>query len=244
MVGISVGMGLVYAPRSLGGGLEEHTASHVVRCERAHGGAEPADASRGFTSLVARMLTGDAEAFRLVYRAVQPGLIRYMTALVGAGEAEDVASETWAQAVRDLHRFRGDGDGFRAWITTIGRHRALDHLRAKDRRPIVDTPVDELADRAGGDDTEQGALESMSTAEVLVVIRSLPPDQAEAVLLRAVMGLDARTAGKVLGKRAGAVRTAAYRGLRTLTDRLDQDPKGAPRQRGDAFPGDNAHEME
>jgi len=31
-----------------------------------------------------------------------------------------------------------------------------------------------------------------------------------------VLGLDAESAGKVLGKRAGAVRTAAYRGLRTL----------------------------
>jgi RNA polymerase sigma-70 factor (ECF subfamily) len=44
----------------------------------------------------------------------------------------------------------------------------------------------------------------------------LPPDQAEAVLLRAVIGLDATTAAHVLGKRPGAIRTAAYRGLRTL----------------------------
>jgi RNA polymerase sigma-70 factor (ECF subfamily) len=50
----------------------------------------------------------------------------------------------------------------------------------------------------------------------------LPPDQAEAVLLRVVVGLDAESAGKVLGKRAGAVRTAAYRGLRTLASRLEQ----------------------
>jgi RNA polymerase sigma-70 factor, ECF subfamily len=50
----------------------------------------------------------------------------------------------------------------------------------------------------------------------------LPPDQAEAVLLRAVLGLDARTAGQVLGKRAGAVRTAAHRGLTTLARRLEE----------------------
>jgi RNA polymerase sigma-70 factor (ECF subfamily) len=49
----------------------------------------------------------------------------------------------------------------------------------------------------------------------------LPPDQAEAVLLRAVLGLDAQTAGHVLGKRPGAIRTAAYRGLRTLAGRLE-----------------------
>jgi RNA polymerase sigma-70 factor, ECF subfamily len=49
----------------------------------------------------------------------------------------------------------------------------------------------------------------------------LPPDQAEAVLLRAVLGLDAQTAARILGKRPGAVRTAAYRGLRTLARELD-----------------------
>ncbi|HTX28443.1 MAG TPA: sigma factor-like helix-turn-helix DNA-binding protein, partial [Streptosporangiaceae bacterium] len=50
--------------------------------------------------------------------------------------------------------------------------------------------------------------------------------QAEAVLLRAVLGLDAATAAKVLGKRPGAVRTAAYRGLHTLATRLDAGTLG------------------
>jgi len=42
------------------------------------------------------------------------------------------------------------------------------------------------------------------------------------VLLRVVVGLDAVTAAKVLGKRPGAVRVAAHRGLRTLAARLQQ----------------------
>src|SRR5258708_1130340 len=52
-------------------------------------------------------------------------------------------------------------------------------------------------------------------------IAALPPDQAEAVLLRAGVGLDAATAAQALGKRPGAVRTAAHRGLRTLARHLD-----------------------
>jgi len=35
------------------------------------------------------------------------------------------------------------------------------------------------------------------------------------------MGLDAKSAAQVAGKRAGAIRTAAYRGLKTLASRLD-----------------------
>jgi RNA polymerase sigma-70 factor (ECF subfamily) len=37
-----------------------------------------------------------------------------------------------------------------------------------------------------------------------------------------VMGLDAVTAGRVLGKRPGAVRMASYRGLRRLSGWLEQ----------------------
>ena len=68
-------------------------------------------------------------------------------------------------------------------------------------------------------------MDTVSTQAAVAMIADLPPDQAEAVMLRVVMGLDAESAGRVLGKKAGAVRTAAYRGLRKLATRLEQaDP--------------------
>ena len=73
----------------------------------------------------------------------------------------------------------------------------------------------------GGDDTAGAAEESLSTTRAIELIAGLPPDQAEAVLLRAVVGLDAKSAAAVLGKRPGAVRVAAHRGLKTLAARLD-----------------------
>jgi RNA polymerase sigma-70 factor (ECF subfamily) len=163
---------------------------------------------------------GDDEAFRTLYRAVQPALLRYLGVLVGA-DAEDVASETWLQIVRDLRGFRGTGDGFRAWAATIARHRAMDHLRRHRRRPALATPIELLAELAGDQDTAARAVESVSTDAAIALIATLPREQAEAVLLRVVMGLDADAAARVLGKRAGAVRTAAYRGLRRLADYLD-----------------------
>ncbi len=175
----------------------------------------------GLAAAVGRAQDGDAEAFRALYRDTQPRLLRYLHTLVGA-DAEDVASETWLQVTRDLAGFTGDYDGFRGWVATIARHRALDHLRQHARRPpAVPVPAADLADRPGPDDTAEGALEALSTGAALALIHTLPADQAEAVLLRAVLGLDAQTAASVLGKRPGAVRTAAYRGLRTLATRLE-----------------------
>jgi len=82
-------------------------------------------------------------------------------------------------------------------------------------------PVEDLAFLAAPDDTAARAIEAVTTDAALSLIASLPPDQAEAVLLRAVMGLDAKSAAQVAGKRAGAIRTAAYRGLKTLASRLE-----------------------
>jgi RNA polymerase sigma-70 factor (ECF subfamily) len=167
---------------------------------------------------------GSSAAFRLLYRDTQPRLLRYLRTLVG-DDAEDVASEAWLQIARDLRNFSGDLDGFRGWASTIARHRALDHIRHSARRPAAAVSDEDLASLAAADDTAARAIEAVATNAAIRLIATLPSDQAEAVLLRAVIGLDAQSAGNILGKRAGAVRTAAYRGLRALAKRLDQLPE-------------------
>lgn len=162
---------------------------------------------------------GDEDAFRLLYRAVHPGLIRYLWAHAGDA-AEDLAAETWLRVSRDLGKFRGDEAGFRGWVTTIGRHRVLDHLRQQGRQPPTGAPVELLAHLPAPEDTESAVLEALATADALQMISGLPSTQAEAVLLTVVMQLDAKTAGKVMGKRAGAVRVATHRGLRRLAEQL------------------------
>jgi RNA polymerase sigma-70 factor (ECF subfamily) len=178
-------------------------------------------------ALVTRAQRGDEAAFRALYREVNPGLVRYLRTLVGA-DAEDVASETWLQVSRDLPQFR-DPRTFRGWAATIARHRALDHLRHERRRPSTPVPVEDLTAIPDLVDVGERAADSAATRSALDLIARLPRDQAEAVLLRVVVGLDAQTAGKVLGKRAGAVRTAAYRGLRRLAEWVAADPEGVGR---------------
>jgi RNA polymerase sigma-70 factor (ECF subfamily) len=169
---------------------------------------------------------GDENAFRVLYRAVQPGLLRYLRVLVGE-DAEDVASEAWLHIARDLLTFKGDEDGFRGWAATIARNRALDHRRHQRRRPVSAATDEQLAEVPAREDTAETAVDSIDTDAALALIARLPRDQAEAVLLRAVMGLDAAAAAKVLGKRAGAVRMAAHRGLRALADLIPETRRSA-----------------
>ncbi|GHE65363.1 RNA polymerase sigma24 factor [Streptomyces spiralis] len=168
---------------------------------------------------VARAQDGDELAFAVAYRIVQPGLLGYLRGLVG-DDAEDVASDAWLEITRDLGRFQGDGAGFRGWTATIARHRALDHLRRKRVRPRAGGTEQDVLDLPAPHSTHDQAMEFLSTERALELVRGLPRDQAEAVLLRVVVGLDGPAAARVLGKRPGAVRTATHRGLKRLARRL------------------------
>jgi RNA polymerase sigma-70 factor (ECF subfamily) len=161
---------------------------------------------------------GGPEGVAVLWRTLNPGLERYLATLVGQS-AQDVASETWLQAARDLPAFRGDAAGFRVWLFRIGRNRAIDELRREGRRreELRAEPV-ELAEFVP--DAATAAEERSGTDRVLALLARLPREQAEAVMLRAVFGLDAKTCAQILGKRPGAVRVAAMRGLRGLGELL------------------------
>lgn len=170
------------------------------------------------TGALTAALDGDEAGFTKLWLALHPALLRYLRVIVGEA-AEDVASETWLQAARDLVRFRGDFLGFRVWLFRIARHRAIDDRRRVRRQneDLYDDAQEKLA-LAVSLDAETEAIDRLSTGWALEVIASLPRDQAEAVMLRVVAGLDVAQTAQVLGKRPGAVRIAAMRGLRRLAN--------------------------
>jgi RNA polymerase sigma-70 factor (ECF subfamily) len=165
---------------------------------------------------------GAADGVAVLWRELNPPLERYLGALVGQS-AQDIASETWLQAARDLRTFRGDAAGFRVWLFRIGRNRAIDEQRrvGRQREDLLAEPG-EFAGAAP--DAAAVAEERWGTERAMALLARLPREQAEAVLLRSVAGLDAKECGRILGKRPGAVRVAAMRGLRGLAVILEAEP--------------------
>jgi RNA polymerase sigma-70 factor (ECF subfamily) len=169
---------------------------------------------------------GDETGFALLWRAYQPGLLRYLRVVVGAA-AEDVASETWLQVARDLSGYRGGHDGFQVWLFRVARHRAIDDRRWVRRRPEELVEPGSVPARVSVDAWTE-AVEQLDTEWALAVIGTLPPDQAEAVLLRVVVGLDVAGTAAVLRKRPGAVRVATLRGLRRLAEHTEVRQRRPP----------------
>jgi RNA polymerase sigma-70 factor (ECF subfamily) len=148
-------------------------------------------------------------------------LLRYLT-VRGNHAPEDVAAETWLHVIRDLGGFEGGVAEFRAWLFTVARNRAIDQSRARAARPAI--PVADPAE-AGGErgspSAEQAAEDRAATDAALRLVATLPPEQAEMVMLRVVAGLDVASVADLVGKTPGAVRVAVHRALKSLS----QDPR-------------------
>jgi RNA polymerase sigma-70 factor (ECF subfamily) len=181
----------------------------------------PAPTDVDLAAALAAAQNGDRHGYATLWRAHQPAVLRYLHVVIG-DHAEDTASETWLHVIRDLHRFHGDLNAFRGWLFRIARHRALDEKRRR-ARPLPSDPA-----AVPAPDAATTALEDEGTTWALRIIATLPADQAEAVMLRVVAGLDVATTAHILGKRPGAVRIAAMRGLRRLATHPQVHARTAP----------------
>jgi RNA polymerase sigma-70 factor (ECF subfamily) len=167
-----------------------------------------------FETVLAGARNGDEAAFARLWRDLNPPLLRYLS--LGGDPADEIAAETWLTVVRGLDTFTGDEMGWRAWVFTTARRRAVDAARRRGREARVGGSATGWV--ATVRDCAEDVMDTWSTQEAVTLVRRLPPLQAEVVLLRVVAGLPVSEVAEVLGRTPGAVRVAAHRGLRALAD--------------------------
>lgn len=167
---------------------------------------------------------GSDDAFARLWREYHPGLLRYL-AVKSASDAEDLAADVWFNVVRALPAFEGTEHGFRSWLFTTARNRLTDWYRGTDRRPEV-IQTESLLCIASRVSVEGEVADRSGTDAAVALIATLPHDQAEAVMLRVVVGLDVSDVADIMGRTPGSVRVLCHRGLRHLERRLDHSPTG------------------
>lgn len=173
-----------------------------------------------FPDVLVRAQHGDEGAFTLLFRAMQPMLLRYLTVLAGPSAAEDLAAETWVGALRGLVKFRGNESDLRGWLVTIARARWVDSVRASARRPeeLTDAPPEHFAP----DDVATAVVERAASDEAIALIATLPAEQAEIVTLRVVAQFEVAEVAEITGKTANHVRVLCHRGLRRLAQLVSE----------------------
>ncbi|CAB4665174.1 unannotated protein [freshwater metagenome] len=160
-----------------------------------------------FDYLVQQAITGDDAAFTSLWRHFNPRMVRYLRMFTN--EPEDLCSEVWIKIAGSIKGFEGDASAFKGWIYTIARNAATDLARKKKR---VGTTL-EL------NDTDWTG-ENSTMVEVMDLIKRLPKDYAEVILLRVVADLDVNDVASIVGKEPGNVRVLTHRGLKQLHEML------------------------
>lgn len=135
----------------------------------------------------------------------------YLRAMVGPQDAEDVFQETLISALRAYHRM--DGRHPRAWVLTIARRKAIDHFRARARRPEPRSDLPEPAAPPGGE----------IDAEIWKAVAELPAGQRSAVALRYATDLPYREIAAALDCSDQAARRRVSDGLRALRAIIDRE---------------------
>ncbi len=128
---------------------------------------------------------------------------------VGRDGAEDVFQETFLAALRAYPGLEDDRN-LRGWLITIAQRKAIDHHRARGRRPIPVDSVDEVA--AEGPEAPDG--------ELWAAVGALPPKQRAAVTLRYASDLPHAEIATALGCSPEAARRSLHEGLKRLRKEL------------------------
>jgi RNA polymerase sigma factor (sigma-70 family) len=136
-------------------------------------------------------------------------VFRYLVAMIGPDDAEDVFQETFISALKAYPRLRPDSN-LRAWVLTIANRKAIDSIRSRKRRavPVADVPEVAVRDELPGD-------HAMWTAA-----RDLPASQREALLYRFAADLPYSDVAEVLGTSEEAARQRVSEGIKQLRKAL------------------------
>jgi len=166
-----------------------------------------------FQAILSAAARGDEDAFAALWRNLQPALLHYLHT-IAPDVAEDIAAETWIEVIRGLQAFRGDEPTFRTWALTIARKRVIDWRRRSDN--LATEPQ-----RTDMPDRQDAIADAESSRAALALVATLPPAQAEIVVLRVLGGLDVAEVAAVTGKRPSTVRLLSHRGLRRLAQMME-----------------------
>ena len=181
---------------------------------------------RADTDLIARILSGDMQAFEKLMRLYNRTLYRTARSILrDEAEAEDAAQEAWLKAYRSLGAFRG-GSKLSTWLVRIAANEAL-MRRRRNARAALTEPIDDLdmASSAAGPEREAQGAEARRMLEAR--IDALPDDYRAVFVLRALEELNVAETSAALGIPEATVRTRFFRARGLLRESIGRDAKDA-----------------
>ena len=170
--------------------------------------------------VVARVLEGERDAFRVLVQRHQDMLYGHAVRMTGQGDvAADLVQESLVKAYTSLDRCRNP-DRFGAWAFRIVSNRCKDYLKNVRRSNVA---LDDVGPVAGGmdpeDDLERGELRSRLDR----ALERLPVDQREAFVMKHEEDRSYGEMAELVGTSVGALKMRVHRARETLQELLEED---------------------
>lgn len=160
------------------------------------------------TGLTLAARSGDRAAATELIAASYPQVQRFLGHLCDPGEVDDLTQETYLRAMRGLRTYAARCPAL-AWLLSIARRVAADHVRAAVRRPRT-TSLDRLnAAGVAVPEPRSGGVEDAVLLRHL--LDGLTPDRREAFVATQVLGLSYEQAAQVCDCPVGTIRSRVAR---------------------------------
>ena len=186
-------------PHPLGWLLSEATARGEVKAaadgqgfgdaDQAASSEETEEERTRLIALVELARKGDSDAFGMLYDHYQGSVYRFLFYRTRSSTlAEDLTSETFFRALRNMQNFRWQGKDFGAWLMTIARNLATDHFKAGRTRLEFATEDMGVHDDAT-EGPEHAVLASLTNEILLKALTELPTEQKDCLIMRFLQGM-------------------------------------------------------
>jgi RNA polymerase sigma-70 factor (ECF subfamily) len=174
----------------------------------------------GDDNILARAMEGDSEAFGELYERYVSRIYNYIYYRTGnIHDAEDLTERVFLRAMKHIRNYHDRGVPFTAWLYRIAHNLVANWHRDNSRRKEI--PLDErLVSYYRGEHPEWELLKHEEKELLLFVIRRLPQDRQQLLILKFVDHLTNAEIGQIMGRTEGAVKSLYHRTLIALREEL------------------------
>jgi RNA polymerase sigma-70 factor (ECF subfamily) len=168
-----------------------------------------------------RAIQGDHEAFGMLYEQYVERIFNYVYYRTGnQHDAEDLTARVFFRAMRRIPQYQERGLPVSAWLYRIAHNLVANWHRDRGRRPEIS--LDEgFASIPHSEHPEVTLLYLEEQDRLLQMIRDLPPERQQLIILKFVEHLSNAEIGQIMGKTEGAVKSLYHRTLLSL--RVDME---------------------
>jgi RNA polymerase sigma-70 factor (ECF subfamily) len=175
--------------------------------------------------LMRRVAAVDDAAFSSLYRRFAPGLFSMIYEILrDQKEAEDVLQESFVQMWKKASTYDPARSGVFTWAVMISRNRALDRLRARQRRGrTLEAATAEWAAAPveHGEQADEMLDQTEERGRIRRALGELPEAQRNAIQMAFFGGLTQAEVSTQLGEPLGTIKARIRRGLLALRDVLE-----------------------